>query len=61
MIDLYEYAQEVNVPIHIHLAQTQKEMNYIKEKFETSPIKHAANLGILDENVIAAHCKVIEE
>ena len=36
-------------------------MNYIKEKFETSPIKHAANLGILDENVIAAHCKVIEE
>ena len=61
LIDLYEYAQEVNVPIHIHLAQTQKEMNYIKEKFETSPIKHAAKLGILDENVIAAHCKVIEE
>ena len=61
LIDLYEYAQEVNAPIHIHLAQTQKEMNYIKEKFETSPIKHAANLGILDENVIAAHCKVVEE
>ena len=61
LIDLYEYAQEVNAPIHIHLAQTQKEMNYIKEKFETSPIKHAAKLGILDENVIAAHCKVIEE
>ena len=36
-------------------------MNYIKEKFETSPIKHAAALGILDANVIAAHCKVIEE
>ena len=36
-------------------------MNYIKEKFETSPIKHAATLGILNKNVIAAHCKVVEE
>jgi 5-methylthioadenosine/S-adenosylhomocysteine deaminase len=61
LIELYEYAQELNVPVHIHLAQTQKEMDYIKEKFKTSPIKHAADLGILDENVIAAHCKVIEE
>ena len=61
LIELHEYAHEYNTAIHIHLAQTQKEMNYIKEKFETSPIKHAAGLGILDANVIAAHCKVIEE
>ena len=61
LIELHEYAHEYNTAIHIHLAQTQKEMNYIKEKFETSPIKHAAALGILDANVIAAHCKVIEE
>ena len=61
LVELYEYAQEYSTAIHIHLAQTQKEMDFIKEKFETSPIKHAANLGILDKNVIAAHCKVVEE
>lgn len=61
LIELYEYAQECNTPIHIHLAQTQKEMDVIKDKFGTSPIKHAANIGILDKNVIAAHCKIVEE
>ena len=61
LVELYEYAQEYSTAIHIHLAQTQKEMDFIKEKFETSPIKHASNLGILDKNVIAAHCKVVEE
>ena len=29
--------------------------------FKTSPIKHAYNLGILNEKVIAAHCNVIED
>ncbi|MDA9645559.1 amidohydrolase family protein [Candidatus Actinomarina] len=61
LVELYEYAHEYSTAIHIHLAQTQKEMDFIKEKFETSPIKHASNLGILDKNVIAAHCKVVEE
>ena len=60
LVDLHQYAKDANVPIHIHLAQTKKEMEYIKEKYDTSPIKHAFNLGILDKDVIAAHCKVIE-
>ncbi len=60
LVELHEFAQESRVPIHIHLAQTNKEMDYIKDKFGTTPIRHASNLGILDENVIAAHCKVIE-
>ena len=61
LIDLYNFAKESDTAIHIHLAQTQKEMEYIRKKFKTSPIKHAANLEILDNNVIAAHCKVVEE
>lgn len=60
LIDLHQYAKDSKVPIHIHLAQTKKEMDYIKEKYNTSPVKHAFNLGILDNDVIAAHCKVVE-
>ena len=59
--ELSDYALENDLLTHIHLAQTQKEMEYIKSNFKTSPIKHAYNLGILNEKVIAAHCNVIED
>ena len=59
--ELSDYALENDLLTHIHLAQTQKEMEYIKSNFKTSPIKHAYNLGILNEKVIAAHCNVVED
>ena len=59
--ELSNYALENNLITHIHLAQTQKEMDYIKANYDTSPIKHAYNLGILNEKVIAAHCNVVED
>ena len=58
---LNSYARENNLPTHIHLAQTQKEMDFIKTNYNTSPIKHAYNLEILNEQVIAAHCNVVED
>ena len=59
--DLNSYARENNLLTHIHLAQTQKEMDFIKANYNTSPIKHAFNLQILNEQVIAAHCNVVED
>lgn len=61
LIDLKEFADSNDVPIHIHLSQTQREFDYIKEKYGLSPIKHAKNIGLLDKNLIAAHCNVVEE
>ena len=59
--ELNSYARENNLLTHIHLAQTQKEMDFIKANYNTSPIKHAFNLQILNEQVIAAHCNVVED
>jgi len=59
--ELNSYARENNLPTHIHLAQTQKEMDFIRTNYNTSPIKHAYNLEILNEHVIAAHCNVVED
>ncbi len=59
--ELNSYARENNLPTHIHLAQTQKEMDFIRTNYSTSPIKHAYNLEILNEQVIAAHCNVVED
>ena len=59
--ELNSYARENNLLTHIHLAQTQKEMDFIRANYNTSPIKHAYNLQILNEQVIAAHCNVVED
>jgi 5-methylthioadenosine/S-adenosylhomocysteine deaminase len=61
LIELSEYAKEKNLTTHMHLSQTQKEMDYIKSKYNKSPIEHVYSLGILDKNVIAAHCNVVDE
>ena len=59
--ELNSYARENNLLTHIHLAQTQKEMDFIRANYNTSPIKHAYNLQILNEQVIAAHCNIVED
>ena len=61
LIELKEFADSNDVPIHIHLSQTQREFDYIKEKYGLSPIKHAEKIGLLDKNLIAAHCNIVEK
>lgn len=61
LMELKEFADLNNVPIHIHLSQTQKEFDFTKENFGSSPIKLAKKIGLLDENLIAAHCNIVEE
>ncbi|HBF88618.1 MAG TPA: S-adenosylhomocysteine deaminase [Bacteroidales bacterium] len=48
-------ADKYNVPYHIHLSETAWEVGIIKEKYGKTPTQHLDNLGILGENVIAAH------
>ncbi len=56
-----EVARELNVQVHIHLSESEKE---VKDSFEAhgkSPIGHVADLGLLDNHVIAAHCVHISD
>ena len=48
-------AEKYNLLFHIHLSETKFEVNQIKEKYGATPIKHLENLGLLKENVLAAH------
>ncbi|MEM0202007.1 MAG: amidohydrolase family protein, partial [Candidatus Micrarchaeaceae archaeon] len=51
-----EIAEENRVLLHMHLAETKKEVaDYLREKGET-PLAHLYNMGFLDESVVAAHC-----
>ncbi len=49
-------AGELNVGIHIHLAETLAEVEEISKKHGMSPIRLADSLGLFELPVLAAHC-----
>ncbi len=50
-----DLAEKYNLLYHIHLSETKFEVEQIKEKYGNTPIKHLETLGLLKENVLAAH------
>ncbi len=48
-------AKELNAPITMHLAEDMAETTVIEEKYGTSPVRHVAELGMLDTPMVAAH------
>ncbi len=50
-----EVALEFDTLFHIHLSETEFEVNQIKEKYGATPIKHLDNVGVLNDRVLAAH------
>ncbi len=56
-----EKADKLNVPLHIHLSETEWEVGEIVKKYKMRPVEHLENLGFLDKNVVAAHCVWVED
>lgn len=51
-----ELADEFDAPLMIHLAETRPEVEKVLEEKGVTPAAHLADLGILCERTIAAHC-----
>jgi 5-methylthioadenosine/S-adenosylhomocysteine deaminase len=49
-------AEKNSAPLIIHVAETQKEVADVMEKYRRTPVAHLADLGILGPKVIADHC-----
>ncbi|WP_164971438.1 amidohydrolase [Clostridium tetani] len=45
-----------NKNIHIHISETQDEVNIIKEKYNKTPCEFLQSVGIFNSKVAAAHC-----
>lgn len=56
-----ELADKYNVMIHTHLSETKWEVEEIKGKYGLTPVEHLKKIGLLDENIIAAHCVWVDE
>ncbi|MCF4966822.1 5-methylthioadenosine deaminase [Nostoc sp. CMAA1605] len=48
-------ARQYDVPLTIHLAETQTEVQDIQQRYNATPVKHLDNLGFLEPRVFAAH------
>jgi len=51
-----ELADELEVPLHIHLSETRWEVEKLLEEKGASPVAYLAGLGVLSERTVAAHC-----
>jgi 5-methylthioadenosine/S-adenosylhomocysteine deaminase len=49
-------AEILNVPLHIHLSETQWEVGEVMARYHKRPVEYLADLGFLDNSVLAAHC-----
>lgn len=54
--DVGEYAREKDILVHIHISETIDENRQIKEKYGVTPTQFLKQTGILDNQVLAAHC-----
>lgn len=56
-----EEAKKNHMRIHVHLSESESEIQQIKEKYGCSPIEMAERNGLFDVPAIAAHCVQITE
>lgn len=56
-----EEAKKNNMRIHVHLSESESEIQQIKEKYGCTPIEMADKNGLFDVPAIAAHCVQITE
>ncbi len=54
-------ADDYNVPVHIHLSETEWEFNEIKSRYGKTPVNHLEEIDFLDNHVLAAHCVWLDD
>ena len=56
-----DIAEDFQVPMIIHLSESQDEVNQVKERYGLSPVDHLEQLELLSPRLIADHCVVLTE
>ncbi|NMA95326.1 MAG: amidohydrolase [Clostridiales bacterium] len=56
-----DLARELNLPIHMHISETKKEVLDCLEKHGRTPIKYLDDIGLFEIRTLAAHCVHLNE
>jgi 5-methylthioadenosine/S-adenosylhomocysteine deaminase len=54
-------AQKYDVPLIIHVSETQTEVDTIQSRYGKTPVGHLADIGVLSSRLVACHCVVLAE
>lgn len=54
-------ARERGLPIHIHLSETEQEVQDSLAQHGRRPVEHLAELGLFETHVLAAHCNHLSD
>jgi 5-methylthioadenosine/S-adenosylhomocysteine deaminase len=61
LLKLREVASDRQVGLHLHLAQSQRERDYVREQSGVGCVQYLNDLGFLGPDVLAAHCIHIDD
>ena len=56
-----EFARRHGLKLHIHLAETRKEVEDCVKEYGVTPVRYLDKIGFLGPDVIAAHCVYVDE
>jgi len=56
-----DLSRKYDVPLIIHVAETQTEVNTIFENYGETPVAHLAEIGVLSPLLLACHCVALTE
>ncbi len=51
-----EVAKSLDLTVHIHVAETEREVKTVKEKTGKTPVEYLKEIGLFDCRIVAAHC-----
>jgi len=55
------FADRFEVPIHLHLSETEWEVGEIISRYGKRPVEYLDRIGFLDRRVVAAHCVWLDD
>ncbi|HEV8524510.1 MAG TPA: amidohydrolase [Terriglobales bacterium] len=54
-------AAKYDARVMVHAAESQMELNAVRQRYQATPVRHLASLGLLEKNWVAAHCVWVDE
>jgi len=61
LMQVKELAKKYKVGIHVHISESQDEVDKIMKKYGKRPVEHLDSIGFLGPEVLAAHCVWLTE
>ncbi len=61
LVRLRQVASDEGVALHLHVAQSPRERDYVREQFGLGCVEYLGEIGFLGPDVLAAHCIYVDD